>query len=144
MPAGDYYFQVTDPSGSVLLSTDDVTARMVTVDDTGRFVSASDHEMSMNIVDGGATVQLCPMLATPNPGCVYKVWLTPVGDYDLTMQNANFGFFEAFSKTDNFRVCPDDIEPPPIDEPPTPPMPPDAGPGDDHECPDGGMGDWEE
>src|SRR6266581_847524 len=31
LPNGDYYFQVTDPSGATLLSTDAITARQVTV-----------------------------------------------------------------------------------------------------------------
>ena len=31
LPNGDYYFQVTDPSGSVLLSTDSISERMVYV-----------------------------------------------------------------------------------------------------------------
>src|SRR5215467_13215112 len=31
LPVGTYYFQVTDPNGSVLLSTDDVTCRQVVV-----------------------------------------------------------------------------------------------------------------
>ena len=32
---GDYYFQVTDPSGKTLLSTDDITCRRFHVDASG-------------------------------------------------------------------------------------------------------------
>lgn len=35
LPAGTYSFQVTDPSGKTLLSTDPVTCRQFTVDTSG-------------------------------------------------------------------------------------------------------------
>ncbi len=147
LPEGDYYFQVTDPSGATLLSSDDVTMRQVSIDASGRFTGVSgagNHATSSNEIDGGATVQLCPFDDTPNNGCVYKVWLTPVEDYDLAGADRTHGFFPQFSKTDNFRVCEDDVETPPdagVPPPPpdagVPPMPPDAG----HDCPDAGMED---
>jgi len=104
LPAGSYYFQVTDPPGKVLLSTDAVEMRIVNVDESGRFVSAV-HPTGENAVDGGVTVQLCPFDLSPNEGCVHKVWLTRVEDYDLEAMNGNFGFVESRSKTDNFKVC---------------------------------------
>jgi hypothetical protein len=89
LPEGDYYFQVTEPAAgepaATLLSTDTISQRQVHVDSTGRITGVSgagDHQTSANEVDGGATVQLCPFLDTTNPGCEYKVWLTPVADYD--------------------------------------------------------------
>jgi cysteine-rich repeat protein len=111
LPEGDYYFQVTTPPAgppaATLLSTDTIGQRQVHVDSTGRITGVSgagDHQTGTNQVDGGATIQLCPFLDTTNEGCEYKVWLTPVADYDATM--GTFGFTESRSKTDNFKVCP--------------------------------------
>jgi len=93
LPDGDYYFQITDPSGSVLLSS--ASPRMVTV-------------------SGGAfqLVQLAPFNDTPNEDGVYKVWLTPVSCYIGNTKNPgrHFGFLPKYSKTDNFRVV---VEPKP-------------------------------
>jgi hypothetical protein len=142
---GNYYFQVTDPSGMTLLSTDAVTNREVTVDATGRFTGTTGtHLTSNNTVDGGVTVQLCPYDFTPNNGCVYKVWITPVEDYDPTARNGNFGFVEGHVKFDNFRLCeeapdagvPDAAPPGPDAAPPSPdaaPPSPDAAPQPDAE-----------
>lgn len=116
LPEGDYYFMVTGPSGgnpAVLLSTDDVEDRQFHVDETGRISGLSgggNHDTGENLVDDGVTVQLCPFLDTPNPGCVYKVWVTRVEDYEEG--EGTFGFIHRSSKTDNFRVCPVDEEEP--------------------------------
>ena len=69
---------------------------------------------------GAITVQLYPYDDTPNPGGVYKVWVTQVADYANTndglvkktdpvngenYQPANYhGFIPAKSKTDNYKV----------------------------------------
>ncbi len=141
LPEGDYYFQVTDPPGHNLLSTDAVTHRQFHVDGTGRISGlsgAGDHDTGMNAVDGGVTVQLCPFLPTPNPGCEFKVWVTRVADYDLTAMSAKFGFVPSESKTDNFKVCEEAEEPDAgPGEPDAGPGEPDAGPGE----PDAGPGD---
>jgi hypothetical protein len=119
LPAGDYYFMVTSPSGApmdppaVLLSSDSIESRIVTVDDDGVFTSAGHHATSENEIDGGVAVQLCPFATTPNPGCEYKVWLTPVEDYDPTAMNSTFGFVHSRTKTDNFKVCEEEAPPPP-------------------------------
>lgn len=108
LPAGDYYFQVTDPPGKTLLSSDAVTCRRVTVDSSGRFVSVANsdpacaHVTGIDGEDGGITVQLFPYDDTPNNGGVYKVWLTPVENYDATA--GKFGFIPRYSKTDNYKV----------------------------------------
>src|SRR5262245_39644065 len=110
LPDGDYYFQVTDPSGKTLLSTDIVANRRVTVSG-GIFVS-STHPTGLDADWGAATVQLCPFLDTPNNGGEYKAWVTPVADFvgdpnvvDNGYSAAYFhGFIEAASKTDNFKV----------------------------------------
>jgi hypothetical protein len=129
LPEGDYYFQVTDPSGKVLLSLDPVECRrfhvnadgvidyvcpatcmdkikgqMVEVDCTHATGIDIDHQEL-----GAITVQLMPYKATPNKGGVYKVWATPVdmfvGDPELVDNDAYFhGFVPAWSKTDNYKV----------------------------------------
>jgi len=117
LPDGDYYFQVTDPSGKKLLSIDPVANRKVTVSG-GLFVSAVNHQVFPNSGgSGGVNVELCspfdvPFLDTPNPGGVYKVWVTPTGDFigdaskvDNPCGNGCFhGFLPAASKVDNFKV----------------------------------------
>lgn len=113
LPAGDYYFQVTDPSGKTLLSSDPVSCRRVHVADTGvidrvytgttyvrsrgRWVAAScAHETGTDADHaelGAITVQLFPYADTPNKGGVYKAWLTPVAEYrrDATAAPAEGG-----------------------------------------------------
>src|SRR6202790_3652411 len=123
-PDGDYYFQVTDPSGKTLLSRDPVANRHFTV--TGGIITAyigdgSDpiHLTGPNQNDpGGITIRLanlsCPadFLATSNNGGAYKVWVTPVSSFvgdpsmvDNSCGNGCFhGFVPSMSKTDNFKV----------------------------------------
>lgn len=141
LPAGDYFFQVTDPTGKQLLSDDHVSCRRVSVNDAGviaRSLGGTSYEWRAGGwvavpckhetgVDehhaeyGAITVQLMPFDDTPNPGGLYKVWLTPVdeyaGDPNLVPQADdddvngemwapdNFhGFIPAYSKIDNFMV----------------------------------------
>jgi hypothetical protein len=115
LPDGDYYFQVTDPSGSMLLSEDHISYREVYVKDglivahygnyhyTGIGKCSDLVNKEVNI-----TVQLYPFKHTPNPGGEYKVWMTKVtdyvGHYDIT--KGSFGFIPSKSKTDNFKVAP--------------------------------------
>lgn len=102
LPNGDYYFQVTDPSGAVLLSTDDIQYRVATVSG-GLITSAYNHAVGTGKCPGSVSVQLIPYLDTPNMGGEYKVWVTPVGKLN-SCANSTFGFCGAWSKTDNFKV----------------------------------------
>ena len=114
LPDGDYYFQVTDPSGAVLLSTDPVMNRQINV--AGGVITgvsgAGNHNTGVDLDQGAATIQLCPFLETPNPGGVYKVWVTPTDSFvgDPTQVDSPcgagcfHGFLPAASKTDNFKV----------------------------------------
>jgi hypothetical protein len=114
LPDGDYYFQVTDPSGKTLLSTDAVKFRQFHV--SGGVISglsgAGNHGTGFDTTNNGATIQLCPFLDTPNPGGVYKAWVTPIADFvgdptkvDNPCGNGCFhGFIPAASKVDNFKV----------------------------------------
>jgi len=103
LPDGEYYFQVTDPSGTVLLSNDPIGERKVRV--TGGVFTAylgTTHDVGSGRCPGAISVALFPYDDTPNPGGEYKVWLTRVADYDPTQ--GVFGFLPAKSKTDNFKV----------------------------------------
>ncbi len=104
-----YVFQVTDPSGAVLLSTDDYTCREVLVQD-GRIVGATGscpHALgTFDFANGEQPVQLAPYNDTPNPGGEYKAWLTPLADYKegCPAGHASYGFCDKDSKTDNFKI----------------------------------------
>ena len=133
LPEGEYYFQVTDPSGKVLLSTDAVKCRRFHINSygvidgvcpaewgclrkvRGRLISTNCNCAHLTGVDvdhndvGAITVQLMPYNPTPNPGGVYKVWVTPVGklagDANQVDNEQYFhGFIPAWSKTDNYKV----------------------------------------
>lgn len=83
---GTYVFQVTDPSGKVLLSTDTPRCRQFTVSAgiiTGVVaVGGCEHVIGSDVDHPPAkTVQLMPFNDTPNPGGEYKAWATRVEDF---------------------------------------------------------------
>ena len=104
LPDGNYYFQVTDPSGKALLSTDTIAERQLQVVDGVVYgvSGAGNHLVGDDAERNAKPVQLMPFDWTPNQGGEYKVWLTPVGSYDPP--NGTFGFKTSDSKTDNFKV----------------------------------------
>jgi hypothetical protein len=119
-PDGTYVFQVTDPSGKTLLSQDAAQCREVTVTNgviTG-VTGPCPHATGLSLVPPSVTVQLCTppdpgscFDNTPNPGGVYKAWMTPLQSYgcDVTLRDCNrngykHGFLPSQSKTDNFKV----------------------------------------
>jgi hypothetical protein len=141
LPEGDYFFQVTDPGGKELLSTDHVSCRRVHVNDAGVIdriytgtnyewvrgswlPSTCQHRAGVDLdhgADGAITVQLMPYESTPNPGGMYKAWITPVASYtgdpsfvpDGRGDSVNgerwepgdfHGFVPSASKTDNYKV----------------------------------------
>jgi hypothetical protein len=129
LPEGDYYFQVTDPNGQTLLSTDIVANRRLHVSSLGVIdaytgAGGPTHPTGIDQVHpelGELTVRLantnCPkadFLDSPNNGGVYKAWVTPVsafvGDPTLVDNACGHGCFHGFvpsqSKTDNFKVVP--------------------------------------
>ena len=123
---GTYVFQVTDPPGKTLLSTDAAGCREFTV--SGGIITAvvpaggCQHATGLDIDHGATTVQLMPYLDTPNPGGVYKVWATLESNYlagcaslghanGLALVDCGYqagvavhGFIPSASKTDNFKV----------------------------------------
>jgi hypothetical protein len=138
-PDGVYVFQVTDPSGKVLLSQDPPGCRLVLVSG-GNIVSivaapgplpACQHPFGVSVHPGEETVELCnPVSAflpafgscfndTPNNGGVYKAWMTPLaqfqGSCSLTVVDCGnsdgyrHGFLHSDSKTDNFKVTSEPI-----------------------------------
>ncbi|HWF50032.1 MAG TPA: hypothetical protein VG294_05230 [Solirubrobacteraceae bacterium] len=125
LPDGSYVFQVTDPSGKTLLSTDLASCRQFTVSGgqiNGVVSSTCSHLTGVSVDHGSTTVQLMPYNDTPNPGGVYKVWATSLANYlqgcaSLGVPNglavvdcgskagtAVHGFIPSDSKTDNFKV----------------------------------------
>ncbi|UCG70123.1 MAG: hypothetical protein JSV09_03665 [Thermoplasmata archaeon] len=110
LPDGNYYFQVTNPSGKKLLSEDCVACREFRVEDgvIAEYVSMSrdcehtygngknavtrpchmdgweygQHDLGFDIDHNALTIQLMPYKDTPNRGGVYKVWATPIEHFD--------------------------------------------------------------
>jgi hypothetical protein len=112
LPDGTYYFQVTDPSGSDLLSTDLAICRQLLVVNgvvSGATGPCPHANGVLNPVNGSTPVQLMPFNDTPNNGGEYKVWLirqatTTTVDADgitIEFENSN-------AKTDNFKVKADE------------------------------------
>jgi len=113
-----YVFQVTDPSGKTLLSTDPVECRQFTITTgiiTSTAPSSCPHSTGTDVDHGALTIQLFPFNDTPNPGGEYKVWVTLLANYvcanDLSKvdcgpkkQGSAHGFIPRYSKTDNFKV----------------------------------------
>ncbi len=107
LPDGTYYFQVTDPSGKTLLSTDDAACRQLTV--TGGRVSGAagpcpHPDGAFNPANGSTTVQLAPFSVTPNAGSEYKAWLIPTGKATVGTDPTVLVFANANAKTDNFKT----------------------------------------
>src|SRR5207253_703256 len=125
LAAGEYFFQITDPSGKNLLSTDVVNNRRFRVSADGVIVAYTGfggpaHPTGIDqdhAALGAITIRManstCPtdFLDTPNNGGVYKAWATPVADFvgdstlvDNPSKGTFHGFVPSFSKTDNFKV----------------------------------------
>lgn len=105
LPDGFYYFQVTNPSGKMLLSSDSISSRKFKVVN-GYIQQVQGTHTAIPFGEpyppGFTIVQLAPYSPTDNPGKEYKVWITPVSAYQ---QNKGvFGFDPSCSKTDNFKA----------------------------------------
>ena len=98
VPDGVYVFQITNPSGSVLLSSDDIAFREFTV--TGGIITSSNNHSVVPGDCGSVRVQAAPFDDTPNNGGVYKAWIALKADYEA----AGNQFLNRNSKTDNFHV----------------------------------------
>jgi hypothetical protein len=127
LPAGQYYYQVTNPSGSVLLSLDSVFDRKfeVTPFSAGKIgVNLGTHPSGTSPCGiGNITVRLAitpsDYANTDNHGGVYKAWVTRVEDFDAICGGVDCGlegFRNSNTKTDNFRVKSSAPLPPPPEE----------------------------
>ena len=103
LPNGEYYFQVTNPSGREVLSSDGIEARKVLVAQGVITENRGTHVSQVSGFCGSVTVRLCPFATTVNEGDEYKVWMTSVADHE-----AFHGFARQASKTDNFKVTGED------------------------------------
>ena len=109
LPDGTYYFQVTDPSGANLLSTDSAICRQLLVA-SGRIVGADgpscQHPTGIpNSSNGSTPVKLAPFVDTPNSGSEYKVWLIRQGaNTTIAADGMRIDFNPNNAKTDNFKV----------------------------------------
>lgn len=108
LPDGTYYFQVTDPSGHTLLSTDLAACRQLTVFN-GRVVGGAGpcpHSTGIpNEANGSIPVKLAPFADTPNNGSMYKVWLiSQGGNTSVASDGMHINFSNNNAKTDNFKV----------------------------------------
>ncbi len=107
LPDGDYYFQVTDPSGRWLLSSDPITERKVRVSGgyiVGYLGTTHTTAIGTKCNKPTLTVGLYPFDNTPNPGGEYKVWMAPVNP---NVSPENFRFIPSQTKTDNFKAATD-------------------------------------
>jgi hypothetical protein len=117
LPDGTYYFQVTDPSGATLLSTDIALCRQVAVSGghvNGAAGPACKHAIgAVNPADSSTPVQLFPFNPTPNAGGQYRAWLIPAGAATVSPSDPTVLVFDqSVSRTDNFKVQ-KTITPPP-------------------------------
>lgn len=112
LPDGDYYFQVTDPSGSVLLSQDAIKFRQVAViNEVITGVSGDgNHNVGSSGCNGGLPVQLMPYATTPNSGGEYSVDMGPKAEieacdgFDADSTDFNILDCGAPTKNDNYKV----------------------------------------
>jgi hypothetical protein len=123
---GTYVFQVTEPSGRTLLSTDPAKCRQFIVSGgviTAVVITGCQHVTGFDVDHNATTVQLMPYEDTPNPGGEYKTWVVRVDDFlagcaalgeangldvvDCGRSAGNFhGFIPRHTKTDNYKVGP--------------------------------------
>jgi hypothetical protein len=114
---GTYYFQVTDPSGKTLLSTDNAVCRQLNVVN-GVVVGATGpcpHKNgTFNPADGVTPVQLAPYSVTPNKGNEYKAWMIPKSSATISGTDPKVLIFQQSSaSTDNFKIQASGPPPPP-------------------------------
>jgi hypothetical protein len=111
LPDGQYFFQVTDPSGATLLSTDNADCRRLQVV-SGKIAGhvagtacLGHADGTYNPANGSTPVQLAPFSDTPNNGGEYKVHLIRMAsNTSIASDGIHIDFINSNSKTDNFKV----------------------------------------
>jgi hypothetical protein len=128
LPDGLYYFQVTDPSGNTLLSSDAIKFRMVEVVNgvIAGVGGTGNHAEGTGSCNGGTPVRLLPYDDTPNNGGEYSVDLAPKAAVEACAgfngDSTSFNFLACTeSKNDNFKVGATVTPTPPPVVTPTPP-----------------------
>ena len=112
LPPGEYYFEVTDPSGKTLLSTDIAACRQLVVNADGRVYGVPGAEPCKHSVgygdasNGALPVQLAPFYLTPNNGGEYKVTLIKKDAPGVTVESDGYhiDYPRSAAKSDNFKV----------------------------------------
>ena len=112
LPDGLYYFQVTDPSGVSLLSSDAISAREVSVVNgvIAGHGGTGTHSNGTGGDCGSTPVQLSPYADTPNNGDTYKVLLglassvSGCSGFDAASTTFNFDGCQIGTKSDTFHV----------------------------------------
>src|SRR6478735_4889757 len=100
--AGTYYFEVTGPNGP-LLSSDDASCRLFTVDGVGHVTNAS-VTCPHAIGSSSNALQLIPFNDTPNNAGVYKVHVIPQSCV-TAVNGAALTYPSSCDKTDNFKIA---------------------------------------
>lgn len=107
-----FYFEVMDPSGRTLLSSDPVNCRQVQTDVNGRISGAywgdgcSHSTGSVDASNGSVPVWLWPFNRTPNNGNEYKVILVRKAAPGVSIESDGYhlDYPRSATKTDNFKV----------------------------------------
>lgn len=115
LPANEvFYFEVTDPSGNTLLSTDLAACREVQTDGNGRiFAAVFDSPCSgphltgtIDAANGALPVRLFPFAQTPNNGGEYKVTLVrkDAPGVSVLPDGLTLDYPKSASKSDNYKI----------------------------------------
>ncbi len=107
-----FYFEVTDPSGRVLLSTDSATCRQLQTDGNGRVsgalagVGCSHGVGTVDSSNGAIPVKLWPFNRTPNNGNEYKVTIVKKTAPGVSVESdgIHLDYPRSATKSDNFKV----------------------------------------
>lgn len=107
-----FYFEVTDPSGRVLLSNDAVNCRQVQTDANGRIsgaytVDGCSHVVgSVDTSNGAVPVKLWPFNRTSNNGNEYKVTIVKKTAPGVSVESdgIHLDYPRSATKSDNFKV----------------------------------------
>ena len=124
-----FYFEVTDPSGNVLLSNDAAACRQVQTNTEGRvygvFIDVAGCYHDVGLVDtsnGALPVQIWPFDRTPNSGGEYKVSLVKKNAPGVSIEpdGKHLDYPQAAAKSDNFKVVNGSLPTPTPTPSPTP------------------------
>lgn len=99
---GDWYFQITTLANDQLLTTDPIENRRITVQN-GVFTSTFGTRATAPGPCGSILIQLAPFTVLPGTNIQYRVWATPIANYDPQLGGV-FGFPTTGSRTVVFKL----------------------------------------